>query len=687
MGNKEMTKTKSKTKSTVKMSITAKILAMSIGCLLVALLVSQMIARNIASDKIVENGKDNLIMLSVTRGQAFEQYIATQKALTQSVASNGQIITACKEVLYSNVVNPNSQSNIANYLAEIQLDSGEMYENFFVTAGDEGYADCLQNATLHNVGEEHFYQECMANGYFFGTNISPVTGNPVYVIAYAIYDPVNAQPVGAVNNSIDLIKLADSFELDEKYSFNLIDLSGIVVASTNKEGVLIDMNEIDPQAWQGILQAGRGVTGFNDPFSGLLTYTGFCVSDNFVCQISVLDTVFDPARQSITNASILITVIASILAIIIIIIVCSTITKPLKRASVSMNKLISDIKNGNGDLTTRIDVKEGDEVGQITGSINEFIDTLQSIMSMLGNNSNRLNSISSSVTNNITTTEGEIANVSSIMEEMSATSEETSASLSQVVDDMEGISGLVSNVYNSAVEQSEAAKDIARKVENMRIDELRRRDASDEETKGIVQQLEESMMAAKEVDKITALTEDILNIASQTNLLALNASIEAARAGEAGKGFAVVADEIRQLADNSRETANNIQTISTGVIASVNDLSEKADHIAKALVDSNASGRESAEKLTGSYQNDIRTMSESMDDFAAHSSEVQNTLNKIKDSIDAINAAMEETAQGITSVTASTADIAGSISNITTEAEDNLAISNELQNEVSRFTY
>ena len=199
--------------------------------------------------------------------------------------------------------------------------------------------------------------------------------------------------------------------------------------------------------------------------------------------------------------------------------------------------------------------------------------------------------------------------------------------------------------------------------------------------------LEQSMTAVREVDKIAALTEDILNIASQTNLLALNASIEAARAGEAGKGFAVVAEEIRQLAANSRETANNIQSISSGVIASVNDLAEKADHIAKSLVDSNASGRASAENLTGAYQDDITTMSGAMDEFASHSSDVQTAIVKIKEAIDAINSAVEENAQGITSITTSTTEIAGSISTITTEAQDNLAISNELQTEVSRFTY
>lgn len=676
------------TKKRKGISITFKILGMSLTCLIIALTMAQTISTRIAIKQMVTKQKENLETLAVSKGISLEDYIDSQKVLTSSVTNNAVVIQACQEYMDKGTLNTQLQDSLAEYLGEIQHNSDNLYENFFVTAGTAGFADCQGNATLHDVGEEPFYIECMKNGYFFGNNISPVTGNPVYVIAYAIVDPVTGEKIGAVNNSIDLATMTAQMITDAHFDIKLFDHNGLVVASPDTESILsFNLAQADPAAWQVVTDKVQGYMDYMDPYSGEKGYTGFSYTDNFVCEVSVNDSTFDGIRNKLISSAVVSIILAALVSFIFISIVIMTIMKPIKKTNSTINAIIEGINAGHGDLTMRVDVKSRDEIGQIADRVNQFIETLQKVMSMLGNHTGQMNEISTNVGNSITETEDEIANVSSTMEEMSASGEETSAALTQITEQVNMVTQLVENVNEQAMNHSKSALSILQKVERMREDSLKQSKKNSEEADAIIAKLEESMKATKEVDKITELTDEILNIASQTNLLALNASIEAARAGEAGKGFAVVADEIRQLADNSRDTANNIQQISSGVIASVSDLSEKSNEIAKAFVESNTSNKENTENVTGLYQQDIENMAGAMDEFAENSRQIQNSMEAIKESIAGVNIALEENVNGITNVTNSTADLANSMANINKEAQLNLKISSEIQEEVMGFKF
>ncbi len=691
MKNKDMNKKSKKRQASSKkmhISITVKILCMSIVCMLAALIVATVISTNTASDRLVANGKDSLTTLSASKGKSLEDFIMAQKTLVNSVANSEAAVQACKEYASTKSINKELQANLASDLAQILTDSNNLYENFFITVDSQGFADCHDNETLHDISEENVYADCMEKGSHFAHAVSPSSGAPVFEIAYAIVDPDSSKNIGVVVCAIDLKTMSDQIISDDDHDIKLFTPQGVVIASPDEESILaIDMNELDADSWNYILQTQTGVTDFTDPFTGKLGYTGFYVSENFVTEVSVMDSSFDSDRQALYKKSIIIMIIAAVIASVIIFIASSTIVRPLKWASATINKLVNDIKAGEGDLTTRINVKSSDEVGMISGSVNEFIATLQSIMDMMGANSQKLSNISSNVRDSIDSTEDEINNVSSTMEQMSASSEETSATLTTVAENVDEVTRLVAKVHDEANRKHQESQEMTEKVERMRNEVMLERDKADEEVAEYVEQLEVSIKQANEVDKIMNLTGDILSIASQTNLLALNASIEAARAGEAGKGFAVVAEEIRQLADSSKETANNIQEISEGVVTSVKDLADKANMIADAFKESNAGGREGVENLTSAYQHDIGVMAESMSEFAEETNSVADSMEAIKESVDAVTAAAEETALGITNVTASTVDIAGSMKNINNEAGDNLNISNELQSEVSKFKY
>ena len=382
------------------------------------------------------------------------------------------------------------------------------------------------------------------------------------------------------------------------------------------------------------------------------------------------------------------TILIAINVIVIMIIISALakkLVKPAKNSQERCVEIINKLQSGNGDLTERVPVSTNDEVGALSNGINQVLGQMHNIIRMLGSHANILQGVSETVADHLNKTEEEMLTVSSTMQEMSAASEETSAALEQIKGEVGSINGMIGDVYKQATSQVLLAEDILSKVSHMRDNAMSEREASDESAKLIVKSLESSIESVRKVDDINTLVDDILNISSQTNLLSLNASIEAARAGEAGKGFSVVADEISKLAHHSAGAATHIQEVAEGVIKAVNDLAQKAQMMSQTLLESNANGKREITALSDSYCNDIDHITKSMNEFANTSSQVQSVMSVIKEAVDSINIAVEETAQGITNITASTAEMTHSLASIKQEAQKNLEISSTLYKEVSKF--
>ena len=275
------------------------------------------------------------------------------------------------------------------------------------------------------------------------------------------------------------------------------------------------------------------------------------------------------------------------MVIVTIIVTYVSVVKPLQKTQKQLNDMIEKLEKNEGNLEERIETKKEDEIGRLIFGINMFLDKLQVIMKRIEDHSISLDGASGNI----------IKKVESSAESAGELSEETAKlcnEIDAISDAVEMITGDMKQLEAGSSEIEKASADGKEYTVHMkeRANEIQAlagnsKNASKEITSSLEKDLRTSVESSKSVNVIKTLTEDILSIASQTNLLALNASIEAARAGEAGKGFAVVADEIRQLADNSRNTANSIQEISEEVVSSVEQLAVSSDK----LLDIECTGR------------------------------------------------------------------------------------------------
>jgi methyl-accepting chemotaxis protein len=250
-----------------------------------------------------------------------------------------------------------------------------------------------------------------------------------------------------------------------------------------------------------------------------------------------------------------------VLAIVVAVLMSNSISRPI----VKVTNTIKDISEGEGDLTQIIKVQSKDEVGDLAHYFNKLMEVLRKpigetkmIVEKLADSSKDLSAIS----NELSASSEETVNTAGTV---ASTAEEMSVNINAMAGGAEQASVNANDVAGSAEQMSTNMNTIAAAIEEMSasISEISnnandaRKVAGDATAKSgeATSTMNRLGVAAKEIGQVT---DVIKKIADKTNLLALNATIEAASAGEAGKGFAVVAGEIKELANQSATSADDI---------------------------------------------------------------------------------------------------------------------------------
>ena len=330
------------------------------------------------------------------------------------------------------------------------------------------------------------------------------------------------------------------------------------------------------------------------------------------------------------------------------------VTRPLDQLNAGM----AEIAAGGGDLTRRLPVRAGDEIGRAASSFNQMLSTLGGLVRQVGDSAT-----------SVTQAAHGLAKDAERVAESSHRQNESSVTAANAVDAM-----------------VESISDIATRTEGVRErshDSLRRSQEGTQslarlvgEVGGVetaVRQMADAVSAfVASAQAITRMTGEVREIAEQTNLLALNAAIEAARAGEQGRGFAVVADEVRKLAEKSAKSAGEIDTITR-------EVTSRSDSVQSAIdrgLDHLASSREMADavqQVLAAANSLVVEVGEGLDRIADATGEQRNASESVTHSIGEIAGMAQNNNQALEQTVASARELG--------------ELASRLQESVARFRF
>jgi len=382
---------------------------------------------------------------------------------------------------------------------------------------------------------------------------------------------------------------------------------------------------------------------------------------------------------------IILIVLSAIVTIVAVFITLRTIIAPVKKVSDELKHLVADIQRNDGNLTVRFRVKNNDEIGQLTEDINSFIEVLQNCLLQMQGHSSDLTDSVVRIMSQVDESNKNALNISSVAEELAASMEEVSATVQQLASGSTDVVVKVRNITSDAESSVASMEEVKERVEKISEEVFANKQITTEKIEQIEKELVVCVEESSSVEQIQALTNDILSIAQQTNLLALNASIEAARAGEAGKGFAVVADEIRVLADNSRQTVNNIQEINNVVISAVNKLAATSNEMLQFINNNIMNDYDTFVKIINQYVDDAQNMHEVFSDFTKNANEITSTMQNVDTGVNDISITIDESAKAVTSVANEINGLVSAIIEIQGATNTSKNVSDNMSSEVKRF--
>jgi methyl-accepting chemotaxis protein len=363
----------------------------------------------------------------------------------------------------------------------------------------------------------------------------------------------------------------------------------------------------------------------------------------------------DIAYAPLVEASWKLFTFVSVIAIVFVVILLVALNR-LYRPVLVLKQVVTSLSRGDGDLTQRLLVDTHDDLGAIAHGINQFIESLQTMMLEV-----------QAVTNNLTKGVGALQSLSNESATVLGLHQRETELVATAMEELSTTAELVAQNSEEAAQFTQEANRTGELSKQTIIKAQSSLKVLADEVERATHDVENMSQEAQDIGSILSV---IGGIAEQTNLLALNAAIEAARAGEQGRGFAVVADEVRALAKRTQQSTGEIDS-------ALIKLRQGAESVVSSIDSTKSTSESTVAEAAG--------VAESLESMSSFVTQINDLNIQISTSAQEQNAVIREIAQNMERIHTMVDELSSKGGSVTQEASHIATTNRQLSDIVSKF--